>query len=154
MSESVLGYIDNLTSFGIITPKRKSLVITDQRILVLDVSSVSTTAVSSGLTLAFGIFGRGVANSISKQDIEETTKKLSEEDLDGLLKSNAKNTELKNNDISAVEISRKQILIKAKGETLKYGFANPDTKNKESVVYDSYVGALQAALGGKVTAKR
>ena len=152
-NENVVGYVDNLTQFGIIAPKRRSLIITNQRVLILDVSSTSSTAAAAGFAYVFGIFGRGMANSISKEDIENTTEKLSKENLDELLKSNPENIELKNDSVTSVEINRKQVLIKADGKTFKYGIANPDAKNKDGVVYESYIKALQTALGSKVIAK-
>ena len=46
-NENLIGYIDNLTSFGIIAPKRRSLIVTDKRLLIVDSSSMSSTAVSA-----------------------------------------------------------------------------------------------------------
>ncbi len=149
-NENVVGYIDNLVQFGIIVPKRRSLVITDQRVMILDVSSMSSTATSAGFAYVFGVFGRGTANKISKDEIEEITKKLSQSNLDEILKSNPDNVGLDNTNIEQVEINRGQIIIKAGGKAFKYGLANPDAKNKKSDVYEHYVKVLQAALGNKV----
>jgi hypothetical protein len=71
--ERVIGYVDNLTAFGIIAPVRKSLIITDKRVLILNASSMSSTAASAGFAYIFGVFGRGAANKISKNEIKETT---------------------------------------------------------------------------------
>lgn len=152
-NENVVGYIDNLVSFGIIAPKRRSLVVTSQRMLILDVSSMSSTATSAGFAYVFGAFGRGMANRISKDEIEEVTKKLSQTNLDELLRSNSENVGLDNTNIEQVEINRKQIMIRANGQTYKYGLANPDANNKKSDVYEHYVGVLQKTLGNKVIAK-
>ena len=151
--EKVIGYVDNLTAFGIIAPIRKSLVITDKRVLILDASSMSSTAVSAGFAYVFGVFGRGMANHISKDEIQETTKKLSQTNLDELLKSNSDNVAVDNTNVEGVEISRKQIIIKTNGKTFKYGLSNPEVKNKNSDVYDSYVQVLQTALGSKVVSR-
>jgi hypothetical protein len=152
-NEKVIGYLDNLTAFGIIAPIRKSLIVTDKRVLILDASSMSSTATSAGFAYVFGVFGRGMANRISKDEIQETTKKLSQANLDELLKSNADNVAVDPANIQSVEINRKQIVIKTNEKTFKYGLSNPDVKNKQSDVYDSYVQALQAVLGNKVIAK-
>ncbi len=151
--EKVVGYVDNLTAFGIIAPIRKSLVITDKRVLILDASSMSSTAASVGFAYVFGVFGRGMANRISKDEIQETTKKLSQANLDELLKSNSDNVAVDNTNVESVEINRKQIMIKTNGKTFKYGLSNPDVKNKNSDVYDSYVQVLQTALGSKVVSR-
>ncbi len=151
--ENVLGYIDNLTAFGIIAPIRKSLIITNKRILILDASSMSSTATSAGFSYVFGVFGRGMANRISKDEIQETTKKLAQANLDELLNSNTDNVALDVTNIEGVEINRKQILIKTTQKTFKYGLSNPDVRNKKSDVYEAYIQVLQAALGGKVVSK-
>jgi hypothetical protein len=151
--ERVIGYVDNLTAFGIIAPIRKSLVITDKRVLILDASSMSSTAASAGFAYVFGVFGRGVANRISKDEIQETTKKLAQANLDELLKSNVDNVALDGVNIESVEITRKNIVIKTNQKTFKYGLSNPDVRNKKSDVYESYVQVLQTALGSKVVAK-
>lgn len=152
-NENVIGFVDNLTAFGIIAPKKKSLVVTDKRMLIIDASSMSSTAVAAGFAYAFGIFGRGTANKISKDQIRETTEKLSQANLDELLKSNADNVALDNADIRSVEINRKQILIKTGEKTFKYGLSNPDIKDKNSGVFDGYVQTLQTVLGNKVIAR-
>jgi hypothetical protein len=152
--ENVIGYMDNLVSFGIIAPKRRSLILTNQRMLLVDVSNMSTTAASAGFAYVFGVFGRSAANKISKEDIEETTKKLSQANLDDLLKSNPENMAIDNSNVAQVEIDRKQIVIKANdGKTFKYGLANPDVKNKKSDIYETYVTTLQNIFGSKVIAK-
>ena len=151
--ERVIGYVDNLTAFGIIAPARKSLIITDKRVLILNASSMSSTAASAGFAYVFGVFGRGAANKISKNEIRETTEKLAQANLDDMLKSNADNVALNIADIESVEISRKNIAIKTNQKTFKYGLSNPDVKSKNSDVFDSYVQVLQAALGSKVVAK-
>ena len=152
-NERVIGYVDNLTAFGIIAPARKSLIITDKRVLILNASTISSTAASAGFAYAFGVFGRAVANKISKDEIRETTEKLAQANLDDLLKSNADNVALNIADIESVEISKKNIAIKTSQKTFKYWLSNPDVKNKNSDVFDSYVQVLQAALGSKVVAK-
>jgi len=38
-------------------------------------------------------------------------------------------------------------------KTYKYGFANPDIKNKNSDVYESHVQVLQAALKERLIAQ-
>jgi hypothetical protein len=152
-NETVIGYIDNLVSFGIITPKRRSLILTDKRMLIVDVESISTTATSAGFAYVFGVFGRSMANKISKDDIVETTKKLSQANLDEILKSNPDNVGLDNANIEQVEISRKQILIKTGQRLIKYSLANPDVKNSKSNIYEEYVVTLQKALGNKILAK-
>lgn len=151
--ENVLGYIDNLTAFGIIVPKRRSLVITDRRVLILDVGSTSSTATSAGFSYIFGAFGRGMANRISKDEIEGITEKLSKANLDEMLSSNPDNVGLENGSIEKIEINRKQIFIKAGEKSFKYGLANPDANNKKSDVYEHYVTVLRSALGDKVAAK-
>ncbi len=151
--EKVIGYVDNLTAFGIISPKTKGLIITDKRILILDASTVSSAAVSAGFSYVFGIFGRGVANRITKDQIQETTQKLAQSDLDGLLKSNPSNIAISNANVERVELDRKQILIKTEQKTFKYRLSNPDVRNKNSDVYQSYMQALQTALGSKVVGK-
>ena len=153
LDEKVLGYVDNLTAFGIIAPVRKSLVITNKRVLILDASTTSTTAASAGFAYVFGIFGRGMANRASKDEVRETTEKLAQADLEDLLKSNPGNAALDLTDIVRVEISRKNILIKTAQKTFKYGLSNPDIWNRNSTVYDTYVQVLQAALGTKVVPK-
>ena len=70
-----------------------------------------------------------------------------------LLKSNSDNVAVDNTNVESVEINRKQIMIKTNGKTFKYGLSNPDVKNKNSDVYDSYVQVLQTALGSKVVSK-
>jgi hypothetical protein len=152
-NENVVGYVDNLTAFGIIAPKRKSLIVTDKRLLILDAGSTSSTAVSAGFAYVFGVFGRGMANKISKDQIQETTKKLSQANLDDLLKADMDNVALNSADIASVELDRKQILIKTNGKTYKYGLSNPDIRNKNSDVYESYVQTLRTVLGNKVVAK-
>jgi hypothetical protein len=152
-TENVLGYIDNLVAFGIIAPKRRSLILTDQRLLILDVSSMSSTAASAGFAYLFGAFGRGMANRITKDEINEVTKKLSQSNLDELLKSNSDNVGVDNTSVERIELNRKQIVIRAGGKTFKYGLANPEAHNKKSDVYEHYVEVLRAALGDKILAK-
>ena len=72
---------------------------------------MSSTAASAGFAYVFGVFGRGAANKISKDEIRETTEKLAQANLDDLLKSNADNIALNIADIGSVEISRKNISI-------------------------------------------
>jgi hypothetical protein len=84
-NERVIGYIDNLTSFGIITPGRRSIIITDKRLLILKVSDTSSNATYAGFTYVFGIFGRGIANKITKENIENETKKLAQMNPDDAL---------------------------------------------------------------------
>jgi hypothetical protein len=151
--ENVVGYVDNLTSFGLVAPKRKALIVTDKRVLIVDASNMSSTDTSVGFAFVFGVFGRGMANRITKDQIQETTKKLSETNLDELLKSNADNVALDSASISSVEIDRKQIQIKTIAKTYKYGLSNPDVRNKKSDIYDSYVQTLQTVLGSKVMAR-
>ena len=120
----------------------------------MDSSSTSSTAVSAGFSYVFGIFGRGVANRITKEEIQENTKKLAQADLDDLLKTNADNIAIDNANVKSVEINRKQILIKTNdNKTYKYGLSNPDIKNKNSDAYESYVQALQAAFKDRVIAQ-
>ena len=152
-NENVIGYIDNVTSFGIIAPKRRSIIITNKRILILNASSTSSVATDAGFAYVFGIFGRGIANKITKEDIENATKKLSEMNLDDALKSDPDNLALNNGDITNIEIDRHGIQIKTSNKTYKYGLSNPDTKNKDSGVYNSYVQALRTVFGDKVKAK-
>jgi len=150
--ENVIGYVDNLTSFGIIAPSRKSLIVTDKRLLLLDPSSVSSNAVSAGFAYAFGMFGRGAANRITKDDIQKTTEKLAQANLDDLIKSNSKNVAIDNANVEKIEISRKNIVIMASGKRLSYGLSNPDARDKKSDVYSSYVEVLEKAFGSKVAA--
>jgi len=153
-NENLIGYIDNLTSFGIIAPKRRSLIVTDKRLLIVDSSSMSSTAVSAGFAYVFGIFGRGVANRITKEEIQENTKKLAQANLDDLLKANPDNIAIDNANVKSVEINRKQILIKTNdNKTYKYGLSNPDIKNKNSDVYESYVQVLQAVFKDRLIAQ-
>ncbi len=151
--ENVIGYIDNLTSFGIIAPKRKSIVFTDKRTFILDASSMSSTAVSVGFSYVFGAFGRKAANKISKEDIEETTKKLAESDLDSLIAQKPDNVVLGNASVESVIIDRKQIVLKSGGKSFKYKLANPEVKKKKLDTYQRYVGILTTAFGNKVKAK-
>ncbi len=152
-NENVIGYIDNLTAFGIIAPIRRSLVITDQRILILDSGSISSTATSVGFAYIFGIFGRSISNRISREEIEEVTKKLSQANFDELIKSNPDNIGLENMSIKSVEISRKWIHIITAEKTFKYKLSNPNARNKKSDVYEHYVKTLQFILGSKVILK-
>lgn len=55
--ENVIGYIDSLTSFGIIAPVKRSLIVTNKRLLIFNTKSVSTTATSAGFAYVFGVFG-------------------------------------------------------------------------------------------------
>ncbi len=152
-NENVLGYIDNVTSFGIIAPKRRSIIITDKRLLILNVSSTSSAAADAGFAYAFGIFGRGMANRATKEEIENVTQKLSQMNLDDVLKSDPDNLALNNGDILEIEIDRHNIQIKTNQKTYKYNLANPDIKNKDSDVYNNYVQTLKAAFGDKVKAR-
>ncbi len=151
--ETVVGYIDNITAFGIIAPIRRSLVVTNKRILILDVSSTSSTSTSAGYAFVFGIFGRGAANQITKDQIQETTKKLSQSNLEELLKSNTDNVAIDNANIKNIMIDRKNISINTNEKTYKYALSNPDVRNKTSDVYDSYVRTLQKVLGDNVVTK-
>ncbi len=151
-NENVIGYIDNVTSFGIITPKRRSIIITDKRILILNISSTSSVATDAAFAYVFGIFGRRMANKITKEDIENATKKFSQMNLDDALKSDPDNLALNNEDIINIEINRYNIQIKTNEKTYRYGLSNPDIKNKDSDVYSSYVQALKTAFGDKVKA--
>ncbi len=148
--ENVIGYVDNLTSFGIIAPSKKSLIVTDKRLLLLDASSSSSTAVSVGFAYVFGMFGRGAANRITKDDIQKTTEKLAQANLDDLIKSDSKNVAIDNVNVESIEISRKNIVIKASGKKLSYGLSNPDAKDKKSEVYGTYVEVLEKVFGNKV----
>ncbi|ASI13624.1 putative DNA-binding protein [Candidatus Mancarchaeum acidiphilum] len=152
-NENVVGYIDNLVSFGIIAPKRKSVIITNQRLLILDANSTSSAAASVGFSYLFGAFGRGAANRIAKDDVLDKTKALSQEDLDTALKSNSENVAIDNSNIDSIRISRKNIEIKAQGKTFKYGLANPDAKKKGKGVYEGYIQTLQNIFGSKVIAE-
>jgi hypothetical protein len=152
-NEKVIGYIDNLVSFGIIAPKRKSLIVTDKRLLIVDASSATSTVASVGIGYALGVFGRGITNRITKENVKETTEQLSQTNLDQLLKSNAKNVALDIASINNIKINRKRIIIKTNEKTFKYKLANPDVKHKKNDTYNTYVDFLKSALSNKVTAK-
>ncbi|MGC8694731.1 MAG: hypothetical protein ACP5RI_03905 [Candidatus Micrarchaeia archaeon] len=152
-NERVIGYIDNLTSFGIITPARRSIIITDKRLLILKVSDTSSNATYAGFTYVFGIFGRGIANKITKENIENETKKLAEMNPDDALKSNPDNFLLNNEDILAIKIDRNNIQIETNSKKYKYRFSNPDIKDKRNNTYNNYVQALRTVFNDKVKAK-
>ncbi|MGC9204852.1 MAG: hypothetical protein ACP5FN_01055 [Candidatus Micrarchaeia archaeon] len=152
-NERVIGYIDNLTSFGIITPARRSIIITDKRLLILKVSDTSSNATYAGFTYVFGIFGRGIANKITKENIENETKKLAQMNPDDALKSNPDNFSLNNEDILAIKIDRNNIQIETNSKKYKYRFSNPDIKDKRNNTYNNYVQALRTVFNDKVKAK-
>ncbi len=152
-NEQVIGYIDNLTSFGVIAPERRSIIITDKRMLILKVSDTSSNATYVGFTYVFGIFGRGVANKITKENIKNETKKLAQMDPDDALKSNPDNFALNNGDILAIKIDRNNIQIETNSKKYKYKLSNPDVKNKDDDTYNNYIQVLRTVFGDKVKAK-
>ncbi|MCL4376660.1 hypothetical protein M1558_04200 [Candidatus Parvarchaeota archaeon] len=152
-NEKTIGYIDNLVSFGFIAPKRKSLIITDKRLLIVDASSATSIVASVGIGYALGVFGRGITNRVTKENVKETTEKLSQTDLDQLLNSDPNNLALDIASISNIEINRKKIIIKTDQKTFKYKLGNPDVRHRKMDTYSNYVDFLKAALSNKVTAK-
>jgi len=151
--EKVIGYIDGLTSFGIIVPQKRSLIVTNKRLLILGTKSTSVTATDAGFAYVFGVFGRGMANRLTKDELEKAAKQYSIANLDELLKSDSDNVGLDNSNIANVEIDRKNIKITTNEKKFSYSLGNPDAKNKNSDVYDTYVQTLRQALGDKVIAK-
>ncbi len=153
VGENVLGFVDALTSFGIIAPRKRSLVVTDKRLLILSASTISTTAASAGFAYIFGVFGRGMANRINKEELEKAAQTVSSGNLDEMLKSDPENMSIDIASIEKVEVSRKNLTILAGGKKFGYSLGNPDARNKKSDVYDIYVQALRKALGDRVIAK-
>lgn len=151
--ENVIGYIDSLTSFGIIAPVKRSLIVTNKRLLIFNTKSVSTTATSAGFAYVFGVFGRGMANRITKDELEKTAKQYASGNLDDMLKSDSDNIGLDIASVVRVEIDRKNIAIITGDKKLNYALGNPDAKNKKSDIYDAYVQVLRQALGDKVVSK-
>lgn len=151
--ENVIGYIDNMTSFGIIAARRRSIIVTNKRTFILDANSASSIAVSAGFAYVFGAFGRKMANKVSKKEVEETTRKLAESNLDSLVGENADNIVLNNSDVESVAINRKQVAIRTGGKTFKYKLANPEVRKKKLDTYERYVQILTTAFGNRLNAK-
>ena len=152
-NEKTIGYIDNLVSFGFIAPKRKSLIITDKRLLIVDANSAVSIVSSVGISYALGIFGRGITNRVTKENVKETTEKLSQTNLDQLLNSDPNNVDLDIASIDSIEINRKKIIIKTDQKIFKYKLGNSDVRHRKIATYNNYVDFLKAALSNKVTAK-
>ncbi len=151
--ESVLGYIDSMTSFGIIAPQKRSLIVTNKRLLVVSTKSTSATASSAGFAYAFGIFGRAASNRINKEELEQAAAALSKENLDTLMQSDPDNVAIDNASVERVDIDRKSVTILANGRKTHYNLVNPDARRKDGGVYETYVEALQKALGDRVSSR-
>jgi len=101
-NENLIGYIDNLTSFWIIAPKRRSFIITDKRLLIVDSSHVFYCCFCR-FRICFRHFRKGLANRITKEEIQENTKKLAQANLDDLLKSNPDNIAIGNANVKVLK---------------------------------------------------
>lgn len=152
-NEKVIGYVDNLVSFGIIAPRRKSLIVTDKRLLLVDSNSALPIVVSIGVAYYFGVFGRGITNRLSKDSIKENTEKLSQMNMDELLKSDPKNMDFNYSEIKRIKITRRKIIIETTRKKLKYKLSNTDVRKRKSGVYEAYVQTLQPVLGDKLKAR-
>lgn len=151
--ETVMGYVDNLTSFGIIAPQKRSLIVTNKRLLILGTETTASFLTSTGFAYAFGIFGRGMANRLTKDELDKTAKQFANSNLDELLKSSPGNFSLNLQSVIGVEINRLKIKIITNEKSFGYSLGNPDTRNKKLQIYDTYVQVLRQALGDKIAAK-
>ncbi len=151
--EKVLGYIDNLVSFGIVAPHRKSLIITNKSLILVDANTISAVATSVGISYVFGVFGRGLANKAVTGDVKENTKDISSLDVNSIMNSDKNGIKLDFNQIKSIDLNRKGIVIKSTDKTLKYKLGNPEAKNKKLETYTNYVNLLKSVLSDKLTAK-